>query len=79
MTQPVSPPVSQSINQGSNESMEILNNDDVDGGQSVFQSMDLLQSRTMNQWCFIQRNTSQRGPKKSDEGYDIKKTVRKIK
>ena len=33
MTQSVSPSASQPINQRSNESIEILKNDDVDGGQ----------------------------------------------
>ena len=72
MTQSVTPSVSQPINQRSNESIEILKNDDVDGGQSVFEIMELLQSRTMSQSCFIQRNTSQKGPNNSDEGYDSK-------
>lgn len=73
MTQSVTPSVSQPINQRSNESIEILKNDDVDGGQSVFEIMDLLQSRTMSQWCFIQRTIQMKGM------YDSKTPARKIK
>lgn len=63
-----SPSVRQPVNQSTNESIEILKNDDVDGGQSVFEITDLLQSRTMSQWCFIQRNTSQKARKLQMKG-----------